>query len=124
VAAPITALVDTQTSEFLDTGGIEDARFVRKPLSRAPDPTREKWDAVLEFRPKTPAELAADVAAHGVTAQLTAQSQIDAWPLMTKALVLALIDQLNVIRAALPVPLGPISAAQALAAIRAKAGTL
>jgi hypothetical protein len=56
--------------------------------------------------------------------QLTAQSDIDQWPIELKALVLTLIDQLNVIRANLPTPLNPISPAQALAAIRAKAGTL
>lgn len=56
--------------------------------------------------------------------QLSAQSTIDNWPIELKALVLALIDQLNVIRAALPVPLAPITPAQALAAVRAKAGTL
>lgn len=63
-------------------------------------------------------------AAPALTPQREAQNQIDAWPLALKALVLALIDQLNVIRAALPVPLPPITPGQALAAIRAKAGTL
>jgi hypothetical protein len=56
--------------------------------------------------------------------QLTAQNEIDRWPISVKALVLALIDQLNVIRAALPTPLPAITPAQALAAIRTKAGTL
>ena len=56
--------------------------------------------------------------------QLTAQAEIDTWPLSLKALVLALIDQLNVIRAALPTPLPPITPAQALTAVRTKAGTL
>ncbi len=48
----------------------------------------------------------------------------DSFPLVHKAIVLALIDQLNVIRNLLPIPLGAITPAQALAAIRAKAGTL
>jgi len=56
--------------------------------------------------------------------QLSAQAAVDGWPLELKALALALIDQLNVLRAALPVPLPPITPAQAIAAIRAKAGTL
>ncbi len=56
--------------------------------------------------------------------ELTSQATCDAWPIELRALVLALIDALNVIRAALPVPLGAITPAQALAAIRAKAGTL
>jgi hypothetical protein len=46
------------------------------------------------------------------------------WPIALRALVLTLIDQLNVIRAALPTPLPAITPAQALAAIRTKAGTL
>src|SRR3954469_6185705 len=58
------------------------------------------------------------------TPQLTAQNEIDNWSISQKAFALALIDQLNVIRAALPTPLPPITPAQALAAIRAKAGTL
>ncbi len=62
--------------------------------------------------------------APAVTPQLIAQREIDQWPIATRALVLALIDQLNTIRAALPVPLAPITPAQALSAVRAKAGTL
>jgi hypothetical protein len=62
--------------------------------------------------------------APATTPQLLAQSEIDHWPISVKALVLALIDQLNTIRAALPTPLPAITPAQALAAVRAKAGTL
>lgn len=58
------------------------------------------------------------------TPELLAQHDVDALPIATKAIVLALIDQLNVIRAALPAPLGAITPAQALAAVRTKAGTL
>lgn len=58
------------------------------------------------------------------TDQRDAQSAIDSMDLATKALALALIDQLNVLRAALPTPLGAITPAQAITAIRAKAGTL
>ncbi|HEV8445440.1 MAG TPA: hypothetical protein VGQ44_01425 [Gemmatimonadaceae bacterium] len=63
-------------------------------------------------------------AAPVTTPDLTAQSVIDMMPIETKALALAIIDQLNVIRAALPTPLAAITVAQAIAAIRAKAGTL
>jgi hypothetical protein len=63
-------------------------------------------------------------AAPPVTPQLAAQAAIDNVDLVTKAIVLALIDQLNTIRAALPTPLAAITPAQALAAIRAKAGLL
>ena len=63
-------------------------------------------------------------AAPVASARLTAQAVVDSWPIEFKALVLALIDQLNVIRAALPTPLAPITPAQALQAIRNKAATL
>lgn len=59
-----------------------------------------------------------------VTAQLTAQRQIDGVSIEMKAIVLTLVDALNVVRANLPTPLPPITPAQAIAAIRAKAGTL
>jgi hypothetical protein len=62
--------------------------------------------------------------APAVTPQRQAQNEIDQWPISVRALVLALIDQLNTIRAALPTPLPAITPAQALAAIRTKAGTL
>lgn len=68
--------------------------------------------------------VAIDAAAQAAQDDLDAQLAIDAVPLVLKAIVLALIDQLNVIRAALPSPLGAITPAQAIAAIRAKAGTL
>lgn len=59
-----------------------------------------------------------------ITPQLIAQAEIDAWPISIKAFVLALIDQLNVLRARGNQPLPPITPAQALQAIRDKAGTL
>jgi len=58
------------------------------------------------------------------TPQFAAQADVDSFPIATRALVLALIDQLNVLRAALPAPLPPITPAAALAAIHAKAATL
>jgi hypothetical protein len=60
-----------------------------------------------------------------LTPQLAAQRLIDIFPIEYKALVLALIDQLNVIRNLLvPVKTPDITPAQAIAAIRTKAGTL
>lgn len=56
------------------------------------------------------------------TSQGAAQLAVDAWPLEFKALVLALIDQFNVLRAFHSLP--PITPTQAIAAIRTKAGTL
>ena len=72
------------------------------------------------------ATLGAAPTAADITAmrQLEAQAFLDTMPVFQKAIILALIDQLNVIRAGLPVPLGAITPAQALAAIRAKAATL
>lgn len=58
------------------------------------------------------------------TPQNDAQNAVDQMSIYDKARDLALIDQLNVIRAALPSPLAAITPAQALAAIKAKAGTL
>lgn len=58
------------------------------------------------------------------TSSLTAQANIAAWPIELRAFAFALIDQLNVLRAALPTPLGPISPAQVLTAIVNKAKTL
>lgn len=94
---------------------------------------RATWSVVFAASATAPQRAAAatllttvavDAAAQAGQDQIDAQAQIDAIPIQTKAIVLALIDQLNVIRAALPVPLGAISPAQALTAIRNKAGTL
>jgi hypothetical protein len=62
--------------------------------------------------------------APATTPQLTAQSQVDRWPLELQAAFLLVMDQINVLRA-LQVPALPaFTAAQFLAAIRTKAGTL
>jgi hypothetical protein len=62
--------------------------------------------------------------APATTSQLAAQAEVDRLSIREKAIILTLIDQLNTIRAALVPPLGAITPAQAVAAIRAKAGTL
>ena len=58
------------------------------------------------------------------TPQLAAQTYIDNMPMELKAILLTIIDQLNVVRANLPTPLGAITPTQAVAAARTKAGTL
>lgn len=58
------------------------------------------------------------------TPQLTAQAIIDSWDIAQRAFALALLDQLNLIRSKLSPPLGAITPAQVLQAIRDKAGTL
>lgn len=59
-----------------------------------------------------------------LTPQLVAQRNVDTFPIEYKALVLALVDQINVLRSKLTPPLPDITPAQAIAAIRQKAGTL
>ncbi len=80
-------------------------------------PTFPIWNVATLGAAPTAADLAA-------MRQADAQGVIDAMPTFQKAIILALIDQLNVIRAGLPVPLGAITPAQAIAAVRTKAGTL
>ena len=62
--------------------------------------------------------------APATTPQLTAQAQIDAMSLFEKAIILTILDQLNLIRSKLPTPLGAITVAQMIQAVRDKAGTL
>lgn len=62
--------------------------------------------------------------APAATPQTRAQTRIDSLPISEQAIILTLLDQINVLRAALPVPLPAITPAQALSAIRAKAGSL
>lgn len=65
-----------------------------------------------------------DASAQALQAKKDVQAAIDAMPIFEKAIVLALIDQLNVIRSKLVPPLADVTPAQALNAIRNKAGTL
>src|SRR5438045_2126304 len=58
------------------------------------------------------------------TPNIDGQFQINTMAVLNKAILLTLLDQINIIRAALPIPLPAITPAQAIAAIRAKAGTL
>ncbi len=85
------------------------------------------WKA-KKANPWSAGDLSATQTALDTTAALTQavtnQQIVDAMPMVLKAVSLAIIDQLNVIRAALPVPLPPITPAQALTAIRNKAATL
>src|SRR6267143_4156074 len=57
------------------------------------------------------------------TPQRAAQYIIDGWPIETRALLLTLLDQLNVIRSKLIPPLSAITPAQAVQAVRDKAGS-
>ena len=68
--------------------------------------------------------VAVDAAAQTARDQRDAQGQIDSLPVFQRAIILTLLDQINVLRAGLPVPLPAVTPAQALAAIRTKAGTL
>ena len=125
---PLTSVVDTVTREFLlDAAAVNGTTIIVLPFPRNPDPAVEKWDGNLVtpgFTPKSGAEIAAYQTAILTASRAKAQAIIDAYPIELRALVLALVDALNVIRAALPAPLPPITPAQALAAIRNKAATL
>lgn len=57
MAEPLTAIVDTQTNEFIETGHEPDARYQVKPLSRNPNPKVERWHPTLEFEAKTAIEI-------------------------------------------------------------------
>jgi len=72
----------------------------------------------------TPEELAtaARIIAH--TPQETTQHVIDTISIFDKALVLTLLDEINLLRAAVIPALPPRTPAQAIAALRAKAATL
>lgn len=59
-----------------------------------------------------------------LTPQLAAQRAIDSFPIEYKALVLSLIDAINVLRTHPAIGLAAVTPAQALASIRQKAGTL
>lgn len=82
-----------------------------------------KTPAALTLSQMLAAQTAIDTAPAASPA-LTAQAEIDRLSIREKAILLALIDQLNVIRSKLPVPLVAITPTQAIAAARAKAGTL
>jgi hypothetical protein len=93
-------------------------------LQHQPGPTYIIKKETAWTGPQIAAAQTAIDTAPATSPQLTAQALIDQMSIYDKARDLALIDQLNVIRAALPVPLPPITPAQALAAIRTKAGQL
>lgn len=62
--------------------------------------------------------------ASALTPQLIAQREIAAWPISMKAFAYALVDRLNVMGAAMTPPLAPITEADVMNAILAKAGSL
>jgi hypothetical protein len=100
---------------------------------RAIEPSAATWHDGNIYHVKTAAPLTAPQLASMQTAidtapeltpQRAAQNEIDRWPIAQRALLLALIDQLNVLRSKLSPPLGAITPAQALQAVRDKAATL
>jgi hypothetical protein len=68
--------------------------------------------------------VAVDSAALAAQDEKDAQAQVDLMRIDLKAVVLTLLDEINLLRAAVVPALPQRSATQALAAIRAKAGTL
>lgn len=120
------------TAAILDNA-LKDAGIPVEGVSIGDPGNRATWKIVFAAA-ATPAQRTAGAnilqsAAVDANAELSysrkvAQMDVDNFPLQTRAIILALIDQLNVIRAALPTPKPDITPAQALAAVRAKAGTL
>lgn len=72
--------------------------------------------------PQILAAMNAIINAAAISPQLTAQNEIDRLPIYLKALVLALLDEINILRQA--AGLQPRTPAQAIQAIRNKAATL
>lgn len=56
--------------------------------------------------------------------QLTAQSVIDNMPIFEKAILLTMLDQINTLRTQPTTVFAAVTPAQAIAAVRTKAGTL
>lgn len=85
-----------------------------------------KCSARRDDQPFTEAERSAIQAAFDaavpITTQRAAQYEIDRLPLTTRAILLTLLDQINVLRAG--AGLATVTPAQAVAAVRTKAGTL
>ncbi len=67
---------------------------------------------------------AAVAAAPAATPQLDAQAWVDALPIEMKAIVLTLLDEINILRTHAAIGLAARTPTQAVNAIRAKAGTL
>lgn len=116
---------------LLQGRGIFDASPVADYIVQhdAGDFTLGPWNVAKLGAKPTNAQIAAITnvqanAAPGVQAQRVAQRIIDEMPVFEKAIILALIDQLNVIRSKLAPPLAAITVAQAIQAVRDKAGTL
>lgn len=105
-------------------GTLPDPFYVTPQVSNAGVVTIFVEKPAVWTGPQTTAVQSAITAAADATPQTDAQNQIDGMPIFEKAILLALLDQINTIRNLLPVPLGPITPAQAAAAVRAKAATL
>lgn len=59
-----------------------------------------------------------------LTSQVAARQEIDRWPIMFRALVLALVDEINILRTHAAIGLAARTNNQAITAIRNKADTL
>jgi len=70
------------------------------------------------------ASLVVDATAKHTQDQSDVKAFIDAMPLVEQAIDLTILDQVNLIRSKLPTPLGAITPAQWIAAVKAKVDTL
>lgn len=73
----MTAIVDTQTNEFVADGHAPDARYQVKTVSRNPNPLVERWHATLEFEAKTSQQIADGLTAGQTAAALLTSRQKD-----------------------------------------------
>jgi len=80
-------------------------------------PTYDAFIVAHQPVPPTPAQILASVHSQAVA---TAATGLDPLSTLQRAILLVILDQLNAIRALLPIPLGAVTPAQAKAAVVAK----
>jgi hypothetical protein len=122
--ATITALVD----QALRTAGIpfESVSFVQDGnratwtiqfLSAATDPQKAEAQTILDT-------VVTDATALHAQDRKDVQAYVSNMPMVEKAINLTILDQVNFIRARLPTPLGAITPAQWIQAVKDKVDTL
>jgi hypothetical protein len=99
-------------------GDLTDRSTWRVQFDPAATPTQQAQAATIL------ATVAIDAPAQTAQARIEAQAQMDAIPIYLRAILLALVDQINVLRAALPIPLPALTPAQIITAIKTKASNL
>ena len=99
-------------------GDLADRSTWRVQFDPAATPTQQAQAATIL------ATVAIDAPAQTAQARIEAHAQLDASPIYLKAILLALVDQINLVRSNLPTPLPALTPAQIIAAIKTKASGL